>query len=517
MPGHDRRWAFGAVLFAAILVLVFVAYCAALSAWFANDDFLWLDISNASSVLASFTGSWGHGAAYRPLARVSFWLDTLLFGRNATPWHAHSLALHALGSALLGVLLDRLSGERAFAVTAAMIFALLPLSDEAVIWISGRMYVLCLPLALTSALLLDHWLDEPRPRTLLALALTVTLTLATYEGSVYVVVLLALVAALRVRDGARVALAITGLMVAGLLLLGYLALRRWFVGPGDFLPTRPVLSLAFLTSLRAVGGVFLTQVTPALWPFALAAVASAIWAPRMLAIATIGVAVAAAGYAPFSFVDSFGMRYLYAAGLGLAMVLAALIVGLARVPRVGVPLAALLLLLQLRGEWQGVRTAAREWAEAGAIAQQTLANVANAVSAEPAGRPVLVFGVPLQHGHGMLFFTYFDIAMRLFHPELPRLVLSAHYLLDLDEGSGWNSHATTWERESVRRAVAQLPPLGCIAAAPTWSHTRAAVARALVRCKAGFVALDMAARSAHGISADDARRRMVEKLGPEAG
>jgi hypothetical protein len=379
------------------------------------------------------------------------------------------------------------------------------------------MYVLSLALAFTSALLFDHWLATPRLGTFVALVVALALCFATFEGSVYVVAILALVAAVRVLDGERPWRAAAGLLVSALLLLGYLTLRRSFLGPGDFLPTRPVLALSFLSDVRAVGGVFLSQVTPSLWPFAVAAVATAIWAPRLLAIAGVGVLVAAAGWAPFSFVDSFGARYLYAAGLGLAITLAALVVGLARAPRVGAILAVLLLALLLRGEWRGVSDASHEWAEAGVIAQRTLANVARSVPPEPADLPVLVFGVPLAHGRGMAFFTYFDVAMRLFHPELPRLVLPAHYLIELDEQPGWNSVATTWQREQARRAIAQLPPLACVDASPAWSHTRAAVARALVRCKTSFVALNPTQQNARRISADDARDRLVKKLGPAAG
>ncbi|MBY0274302.1 hypothetical protein K2Z84_03100 [Candidatus Binatia bacterium] len=513
MPSGGHQRAFAAGLLAALLVLVFTAYRSALDAWFATDDFLWLDLSHTSSVLASFVGPWGHGAAYRPLPRVSFWIDALLFGRAASPWHAHSLALHALGSTMLGILVHRLSGERALAILSAVIFALLPLSYEATIWISGRMYVQCVPLALTSALLFDRWLLRPGGGRLLPFVLALALTFATYEGSVYVVAIIALVALIRVCDGERPPRAIVGLALTVVLAIAYLLLRRRFVGPGDFLPTRPVLALAFLDDLRAVGSLFLSQVTPALWPFALTAVAAAVFAPRMLAIAGLGVVLAAAAYAPFSFVSSFGMRYLYAAGLGLSITLAALVVGMARVPRIGLPVAALLFVLLLRGEWTGVTAAARDWAEAGALAQRTLADVARVVPPAPRDEAVAVFDVPLQHGRAMTFFTYFDVAMRLFHPEVPRLVLPMHYLVELDEDAGWMSIATTWDREAARRATAHLAPLACQSAAPLRSRDRVAVARALLACDTTFVAL-AGPQGARPIGRAEALDRLKRKLGP---
>lgn len=516
MQRQEPGWAFFCILFAAMLVVVFTAYHAALSAWFAADDFLWLDISNPQSVLGSFVEPWGHGAAYRPLTRVSFYVDSLLFGRDAALWHAHSLLLHALGATLLAVLLDRLSGERAFAVLAAVIFALLPLSYEATIWISGRMYVLCLPLALTSALLFDRYVLAPSARRLLAFTVVLAMTLLTYEGSVYVVPTVALVALVRGRQAeSRGALAL-GLVATVALALAYLRIRRAFVGAGDFLPTKSVLSLAFVNDLRSVAGVFLSQVTPAGWPFLAAAALTAVWAPRMIVLAAFGAALAAAGYAPFSFVTSFGMRYLYAAGVGLAIVLAALLVGTARVPWIGKPAALVLLVLLLRGEWSGVTGAAREWAEAGEIARRTLASVARAAPHEPATQAIVVFGVPLQHGRGMTFYTYFEIAMRLFHPEVRRLSIPTHYLLDLDEQSGWGSVGLLWQREVGRRATNGLPPLACTDAGPHHSRTRAAIVRALLECKTAFVELSPSQHHAQRINREDARRRFVAKLGPDA-
>ncbi len=516
MRRQDQGSTFFWILLAGMLVVVLTAYRAALSAWFAADDFLWLDIGNARSVLDSFVGPWGHGAAYRPLTRVSFYVDSLLFGRAASFWHAHSLLLHALGATLLAVLLDRLSGERAFAVLAALIFALLPLSYEATIWISGRMYVLCLPLALASALLFDRYLLAPSARRLVAFVAALGITLLTYEGSVYVVPTVALVALVRGRQGeSRGAIAL-GLVVTVALAITYLRVRRAFVGPGDFLPTKSVLSPEFLNDLRNVAVLFVSQITPARWPFVVAALLVAVWAPRMIVIAAFGAVIAAAGYAPFSFVTSFGMRYLYAAGVGLAIGVAAIVVGTMRVPWVGKPAALVLLVLLLRGEWSGVTGAAREWAEAGEIARRTLANVARAVPHRPATQAIVVFDVPLQHGRGMTFFTYFEIALRLFHPEVGRLAIPTHYLLDLDEPSGWGSVGLLWQREAGRRAANGLPPLACTAANPHQSRTRAAIARALLECRTSFVVLTPS-QEALRIDRDEARARFVAKLGPDAG
>jgi len=120
---RDGRSAELALLVAVVVPAVLLAHREALDAWFAADDFLWLEISTFDSVLASFVGPWGHGAAYRPLSRLSFLIDYALFGLDARPWHAHSLLNHAGTATLLGWLVLRVSGERALALAVAVIFA----------------------------------------------------------------------------------------------------------------------------------------------------------------------------------------------------------------------------------------------------------------------------------------------------------------------------------------------------------------------------------------------------------
>jgi tetratricopeptide (TPR) repeat protein len=79
----------------------------------------------------------GHGG-YRPLTTFSFALNYLIGGRNPVGYHLFNIALHALNSALVFLLLSRILATRLAAFIGALVFAVHPIHTEAVAWISGR-------------------------------------------------------------------------------------------------------------------------------------------------------------------------------------------------------------------------------------------------------------------------------------------------------------------------------------------------------------------------------------------
>ena len=64
-----------------------------------------------SSIVWAFTS--GQGANWFPLTRLSHMLDVVLFGDDPRGHHATSVLLHALNSALVFLVLARMTGARA--------------------------------------------------------------------------------------------------------------------------------------------------------------------------------------------------------------------------------------------------------------------------------------------------------------------------------------------------------------------------------------------------------------------
>lgn len=489
--GRPARFAWS--LFALLLVLVALTWRDALGAWFAADDFHWLEVGRLDDVLGSFVGPWGHGPAYRPLARVSFYLDYLAFGLDARPWHAESLVLHALCATLLGILLDRLSGERAFAVAAAAIFALLPTGYENTIWLSGRIHLLGMGFSLAALIALDHLLLRPSRRAALACLAAYSLALLSYEASVYVAPLALLVAFVRRRQVPSRRALVRAIVAIWALTAVYLVLRRLAIGSETLYPLRSfesIVGLGFVAHLSKATRMLVSPIRAWLWPLLGCAVVSAFVAPRFLAIALLGVGVAVVGFAPYALLQGLAARFLFASGVGVAIAVAALLAGLARLPWLGKAAALALLLLVLDGERRTSEAIASEWRLAGQVGRQVLENLV-AASPQPArDGAVVVFGAPRAFKRSMIFFTYFEAALRVFRPDYPRFGILAEHILEPDPTVAVGRISTIWEMDAARRRELGRPPLPCPAAAPPLREGVEGFVRALADCESVFLKVD---------------------------
>ncbi|HKP51671.1 MAG TPA: hypothetical protein VJ183_03365 [Chloroflexia bacterium] len=122
-----------------IPALAVVAYAPVLSMWFVADDFDFLGSQEGLTLTGSFLDFWDGQLFYRPLSTIITWgLGYNLFGTNALPYHAVSLALHALVAWMLGRTVATISGEAGVGWLAGALFAVYPLSTEPVAWLSSQ-------------------------------------------------------------------------------------------------------------------------------------------------------------------------------------------------------------------------------------------------------------------------------------------------------------------------------------------------------------------------------------------
>jgi len=106
----------------------------------------------------------GDGATYfHPLTWLSLMVDAALFGGAPWGFHLVNLLLHAAGAFLLFLVLRRATGRAWAALAAALLWAVHPLTVEAVAWVTERKAVLSTALGLAAAL---AWIAAPAPRTL---------------------------------------------------------------------------------------------------------------------------------------------------------------------------------------------------------------------------------------------------------------------------------------------------------------------------------------------------------------
>jgi hypothetical protein len=490
--GRDLR--FAALAFAALGALVFASHREALGCWFASDDFRWLEISEPGDVLRSFVGPWGHGPAYRPLSRVSFLVDHALFGLNATGWHAHGLLLHATAATLLAVLLRRLSGDRVFALAAAAVFAVFPLGYENSIWISGRIHPLGLCWSLAALVFFDRVAVSGRRGDAAAFLACYAMGLLAYEASVYVPAFAVLVALAR-RPGAARRPAVLRTWLAALALTAvWIALRSRAVGGATLYPMRAVGEIPSLDFAAHVAGALrrlLQRLQPAWWALVAATLATAWAAPRRFAALPLGAIVALLGFAPFALVlGGVPARFLYASQLGIAIAVGALVAGAARIPRVGGLLAAVLAAAILWPLATQTDAIARDWRIAGQVGRRVLDDVETSTPPNAGPGITVLLGAPYEVRGRMVFSTYLDAAMRVFHPGYPRLVVPGQYFLDSDRRVAAGMMASTIDGDAARRAALGRPAVGCVQARQALDAGGLdAFASALAGCGGSFLAV----------------------------
>jgi protein O-mannosyl-transferase len=130
-----------------ILAAVYVLYAPVLGFQFVYDDvFQIVNNSHLDSwrfLPAYFTEHvWSHvpsAAAnfYRPLFLLWLRMNNLIFGHEAAGWHFTTLLLHLVVICLVYVVARSLTGNRAGALIAALLFGVHPVHVESVAWVSG--------------------------------------------------------------------------------------------------------------------------------------------------------------------------------------------------------------------------------------------------------------------------------------------------------------------------------------------------------------------------------------------
>ncbi|HEY6838921.1 MAG TPA: hypothetical protein VI389_09280, partial [Geobacteraceae bacterium] len=81
---------------------------------------------------------------YAPVQIISYMLDYTLWGLRPAGFHGTNLILHALNGLLVYLFVFRISGRRAWAFPAAVLFLVHPAQVESVAWISQRKNLLAM-------------------------------------------------------------------------------------------------------------------------------------------------------------------------------------------------------------------------------------------------------------------------------------------------------------------------------------------------------------------------------------
>ena len=188
----------------ALIALGLIAYSPYLSAGFAGDDIIFINMLEGAIPYDPMQGFWSvkvdsyqgftllwwaepgvEGAFLRPLAS---WTLTLLrgtFGRNAVPFHATLVIVHAMAAYSAFLVLRRLSGRDTPALLAALLFLICEDHGMTVAWIATITDLLCV-LFLNLAFLCHLIARQERKPWLFGLSLVIFLAAITSKETAVV-------------------------------------------------------------------------------------------------------------------------------------------------------------------------------------------------------------------------------------------------------------------------------------------------------------------------------------------
>jgi Tfp pilus assembly protein PilF len=200
-------------------LLVCISYGYSLGSGFApyDDPVLIVGNPSAHSIGASL-GYFKHSVSftsdlrssgesfYRPLFWLSLGADASLWGLHAAGFHATSLLLHWLNGVLLYYLLLRLGLERTLTRCTVLVWLVLPINSEAVVWIAARSYLLVTFFLLAGLLCGERYLAK-RSRVFLAgYVLAGACAMLAHEQGILLLPLVVLIAAVLKQVRSRQAL-----------------------------------------------------------------------------------------------------------------------------------------------------------------------------------------------------------------------------------------------------------------------------------------------------------------------
>ncbi len=151
--------------FLGFLLIGLAVFGPALDGPFISDDVIFVvDNPYVKGERASLAAVWVPGSdaqfysggSYQPVTQVFHALEWRMFGSDTRGYHLANVALHALDSALLVLLLTASSVPQRTALLAGAFFALHPANVEVVAWISQSRSLLALGFALAALLALER-------------------------------------------------------------------------------------------------------------------------------------------------------------------------------------------------------------------------------------------------------------------------------------------------------------------------------------------------------------------------
>lgn len=154
---------------------------------YSDDDYYVLKQAEFNSKIGNVPAAFTKGYAdiyYRPIVVLSFMVNNWIAGTSPWVYHATNVLLHVSVSCVLFYLILVLGYSRVIGFVVSFIFAIHPLTSQAVAWIPGRNDALVALFVLLAFVFYLHWKEEGRKRFLVLHVLSFLCALLSKEIAV---------------------------------------------------------------------------------------------------------------------------------------------------------------------------------------------------------------------------------------------------------------------------------------------------------------------------------------------
>ncbi len=418
-----------------LVVLTIGIYLPALGSLMVADDFIIVGRWGLGDAVRSLHDTVGFGRnESRPLVAFSYAMSNALWSGAPHGYHLDNVLVHTLNVSLLYLWLLLLTRSAAISGMAAALFALHPIHDERVVWITARdgllstLFTLLALISYTLARLRSGGESGHRTRSVKILiglsAGCFMLSLLSYEGAVVVpgiAVAMEFLLFTQPEQGFwnRLRTAVVKTRWHMLILIVYLAWWILLFGGkiGQYNPSFSVgnmfhnyyslLYQLFYGNAHFAGALYFGL----LFTFFLM--------PREhRRLAAFSLAFMLLAFIPFMLSTGFAGRFAYAGAAGYATLLALMIYSCAALKRFRAgPALVVLIFVVFSGYYAvGLRARISEWVTAGQIADSIPRRIKALHPDLPEGTQLVLAGIPARHGHAYVYPLGLEASIQRFYP-----------------------------------------------------------------------------------------------------
>lgn len=418
-------------IFLLILIVITAIYFPCINAYFVNDDYNWIKPVTFDDVLKTFWGSWGHGALYRPISRILFYLQYKCFGEFPFGYHAFSLFLFSTLSFLFYSLVLKISKNFYISCISLLICIFYVGNHEVVCWISSQTVLLGVTFVLSSTLFYLSFLENNDKKYLTFSLLLYVAALLSYESTIilpFFLVLIAIFKGYNLLNKKRITLLLIYLIIT----IIYLIARHFFLlGIPEANAFNLDVSIMISNFLKMIKFQIMTK--PYFLIVLLFSLMSLIFSRKNLNLILFGLIWFIIAFIPYLFVDGFAGRFSFLSMFGVFIIIGTGFSYYWENSKKWKYASILILMYYFVYGGYLINKNAHYWYEAGEIAR-TIPIQLREISPTFSDNSTLIFyDIPLGYQQSGVFLTYFEeVVQRNYNEKLNIIHVSHPFNKDLD-------------------------------------------------------------------------------------